>query len=349
VLDLFAGAGGLTRAFHEVNGFQTSRAVELDKAAAASFSANFGNVVYAGAIQDWLRDEDVPEVDVVVGGPPCQGFSQLGRQDENDVRNGLWREYAETVSRAKPSFFVVENVATFLKSPQYALLELATDKGGMLSAYQLQVAVLNAADYGAPQARRRAVVIGSHRDLSAPGLPTPTHIGEHISVRSALRRVPRKATDTDLPDRYTEFLGLSFPGTFRTKELHLGRNYTPISKERFRWIPVGGNRFDLPDHLLAECWRKHKSGSADVMGRLHWDKPSVTIRTEFFKPEKGRYLHPEEHRALTHYEAALLQGFRPDYKWVGSKTAIARQIGNAVPIALGRAIAQHLLDQFKGR
>jgi DNA (cytosine-5)-methyltransferase 1 len=85
------------------------------------------------------------------------------------------------------------------------------------------------------------------------------------------------------------------------------------------------------------------------MGRLHWDKPSVTIRTEFFKPEKGRYLHPEEDRALTHYEAALLQGFPSDYKWVGSKTAIARQIGNAVPIALGRAVARHLLEQFKSR
>jgi DNA (cytosine-5)-methyltransferase 1 len=79
------------------------------------------------------------------------------------------------------------------------------------------------------------------------------------------------------------------------------------------------------------------------MGRLHWDKPSVTIRTEFFKPEKGRYLHPEANRALTHYEAALLQGFAKGYKWVGSKTSIARQIGNAVPIPLGSAIGRRLL------
>jgi DNA (cytosine-5)-methyltransferase 1 len=112
--------------------------------------------------------------------------------------------------------------------------------------------------------------------------------------------------------------------------------------KRFHAIPEKGNRFDIPDDLLSECWTKHKTGSADVMGRLSWDKPSVTIRTEFFKPEKGRYLHPVEHRALTHLEAALIQGFPETHKWVGSKTAIARQIGNAVPIPLGRAIAAHL-------
>ncbi|MFB6726265.1 DNA cytosine methyltransferase [Kribbella sp. NPDC056345] len=349
VLDLFAGAGGLTRAFHDIEGFSTVRAVESDKAAAATFAANFGDEVYAGKIEDWLHEEDVPAVDIVVGGPPCQGFSRLGKQDVNDERNELWREYAETVARANPSFFLVENVGAFLESPQYSLLQQATAKKGLLSQYRLHAAVLNSADYGAPQARRRTVVIGSHRDLEAPGLPAPTHIGRHVSVRSALKRVTPKVTKTDLPDRSTDFRGTTFPGSFRTKELHLNRNYTSLSKARFRCIPAGGNRFDIPDDLLADCWRKHRSGSADVMGRLHWDKPSVTIRTEFFKPEKGRYLHPVENRALTHYEAALLQGFPGDFRWVGSKTAIARQIGNAVPIALGRALATHLLAQFESR
>jgi DNA (cytosine-5)-methyltransferase 1 len=82
------------------------------------------------------------------------------------------------------------------------------------------------------------------------------------------------------------------------------------------------------------------------MGRLRWDEPSVTIRTEFFKPEKGRYLHPTEHRAITHQEAARIQGFRDDYKWVGSKLSIARQIGNAVPIPLAKAIAARLISRF---
>ena len=85
------------------------------------------------------------------------------------------------------------------------------------------------------------------------------------------------------------------------------------------------------------------------MGRMHWDRPAVTIRTEFFKPEKGRYIHPDQNRAITHYEAARLQGFPDDFRWVGSKTSIARQIGNAVPIPLGRAIGMALLSALDAR
>ena len=103
---------------------------------------------------------------------------------------------------------------------------------------------------------------------------------------------------------------------------------------------------DLPLELLAPCWVNHTTGSGDVMGRLHWDRPSVTIRTEFFKPEKGRYLHPEADRAITHLEAARLQGFSDEHLWVGSKTSIAKQIGNAVPKWLGEAIARSLLKNL---
>lgn len=131
---------------------------------------------------------------------------------------------------------------------------------------------------------------------------------------------------------------------FKTNELHLTRHYEQLSINRFRHIPADGNRFDIPEELLADCWKKHKTGSGDVMERLNFGKPSVTIRTEFFKPEKGRYLHPTEHRALTHHEAARIQGFPDDYKWVGSKVAIARQIGNAVPIPLAHALGAHLVS-----
>ena len=142
--------------------------------------------------------------------------------------------------------------------------------------------------------------------------------------------------------RRVEFNGRTYAGTFKANELHLTRNYSELSLKRFAHIPEGGNRFDIPYDLLAPCWRRHTSGTADVMGRLRWNRPSVTIRTEFFKPEKGRYLHPTANRALTHYEAALLQGFPDSHRFVGSKTSIARQIGNAVPIPLGAAIARQL-------
>lgn len=344
VLDLFAGAGGISAGFARTTGFRTQQAVEMDIAAAATYAANHKDTsVFAGPIQNWLARGGIPEVDVIVGGPPCQGFSTLGKQDTEDDRNLLWHEYAKTITLARPRWFVVENVATFLASGQFQEFVDSTGPDGPLADYHIEARVLNAADYGSFQARKRAVIIGHHRDLPFPGWPHAEFTGRHRTVREALGDVPTTWDAVELPARVTEYAGTRLPGEFQTTELHLGRHYTPLSVQRFAHIPPEGNRFDLPDHLLAPCWVKHRSGSADVMGRLRWDKPSVTIRTEFFKPEKGRYLHPEANRAITHYEAALLQGFPRDYKWVGSKTAIARQIGNAVPIPLAEAIGQQLL------
>lgn len=354
VIDLFAGAGGLTAGFKAASDrYETVRAVEWDPAAAASYEATFGEgIVFAGSIQDWLDHEDVPDADLIVGGPPCQGFSTLGKQDEEDERNFLWREYVRTILRAKPKYFVLENVAAFQKSAQFRLFEAETTPGGRLQDYTFRHAVLNAADYGAPQARKRTVVIGHLRSLPFPGFPEPTHAGAHMSVGEAFEGegIPREVRGIDLvDDRFVEFAGSRLPGPFARDELHLGRRYTRLSLDRFATIGEGGNRFDIakkrPD-LLPRCWVKHTSGSGDVMGRLRWDEPSVTIRTEFFKPEKGRYLHPKADRAITHLEAAVLQGFPPTHKFVGSKTAIARQIGNAVPVPLGKAIALKLLASF---
>jgi DNA (cytosine-5)-methyltransferase 1 len=345
VLDLFSGAGGLTQGFHEASeGFTTVRAVESDVAAAASYTMNHGGVAFAGSIEDWLRSEDVPDADVVIGGPPCQGFSSLGKQDVEDARNQLWRRYADVISKAEPKYFVVENVATFLNSPQLQRFRAQTYRNGRLRTYTFQARILNAADYGAAQVRRRVVLIGHHRDLEFPGFPKPTHDRDSWpTLKQALSGLPERVHDIALPDRWTHFADRDLPGPFKTNELHLARSYEPVSLERFGYIGEGENRFKIPYHLLAPCWRRHTTGSTDVMGRLSWDRPSVTIRTEFFKPEKGRYLHPREHRALTHQEAARIQGFPDNYQWVGSKVAIARQIGNAVPIQLGAAIARQLL------
>ncbi|WP_315093514.1 DNA cytosine methyltransferase [uncultured Cellulomonas sp.] len=345
VLDLFAGAGGLTAGLDTLGVFRSVQAVEMDVAAAATYKQNHRSTnVYVGPIQEWLRTAEVPQVDVVVGGPPCQGFSTLGKQDVEDDRNSLWEEYAKTIVRARPRYFVVENVAAFARSPQYGRFVEAVEPGGILADYAFEARVLNAADYGAFQARKRAVLIGHHRDLASPGFPTADHEGAHRTVRQAFRGVAQEWDAIDLPERSVRFAGRDLPGVFRTTELHLGRRYTSESIQRFRSIPPGGNRFSLPNELLADCWRKHTSGSADVMGRMHWDRPSVTVRTEFFKPEKGRYIHPVANRAITHYEAALLQGFPRSYRWVGSKVAIARQIGNAVPIPLAAAIGRTIAD-----
>jgi DNA (cytosine-5)-methyltransferase 1 len=289
----------------------------------------------------------VPSADLVIGGPPCQGFSALGKQDVLDERNHLWLRYAETIRKAQPKYFVLENVPAFLKSVQYGRFKQQCEPKRQLGSYSFRPLILNAADYGAAQVRKRVILIGHHRDLPFPGFPDATHSpSDWVTLKDALSGLSESVRRIDLPDSWIDVGGnkmLPGPFRFRTDELHLTRRYEDLSLQRMAYIPVSGNRHDIPYELLSRCWRKHTTGSGDVMGRLSWDRPSVTIRTEFFKPEKGRYLHPTEHRALTHHEAARIQGFPNDYMWVGSKVAIARQIGNAVPIPLGQAIARHLL------
>ena len=347
MIDLFAGCGGLTSGFVSAGDFHPVGAVELDPDAAATYAVNFGEHVFVGDIAHWLTGS-VPFADVVVGGPPCQGFSSLGRRDPNDPRSALWDQYVEALVRIRPAFFVLENVPQFLRSPQYAALKNETGPGGRLTSWELEPYVLNASHYGVAQARRRAVVIGRRSGLDEIGPPpgsTPQLTLSDV-LRSPNNFVEPAVTGIQLPESSVDVNGMRVPGTYKMAELHLTRSVTELSRRRFECIPTGGNRYDLPDELKTPCWRSHTTGSGDVMGRLVWNKPSVTIRTEFFKPEKGRYLHPEEHRPITHYEAALIQGFPEDFLWCGTKVSIARQIGNAVPPPMARAIADYLLARL---
>lgn len=330
-LDLFAGAGGLSLGFHLADrGFEPIMAVEIDNAAARTFKTNFGCDVIDAPIQ---TVPEFPAVDVIIGGPPCQGFSPLGRDRDDTSRallNELWQEYVRAVKQVMPRAFVIENVPEFLRSEQFATLlsTLETDK--QLRRYKFAYGVLNAADYGVPQRRRRGLFVAV-LDRQPDWPPPPTH-GEgterpHRTVRDAIADLPPRPTDEDL---------------------HWGRNPRPTSIERYRAIPEGGNRFDLqanrPD-LTPACWANKPTGTTDVMGRLWWDRPSVTIRTEFFKPEKGRYLHPVEDRPITHREAARLQSFPDWFQFEGSKIEIARQIGNAVPPGFAAAVGRFVADQ----
>ena len=248
--------------------------------------------------------------------------------------------------------FVLENVPQFLKSDQFQLFVEWT-QDGPLREYELVSGVLNAADYGAPQRRRRAIVIGSRS--GKPSLPLPTHGRDDPSapwttVRDAFGGIPFETGPTVLPDQRLES---SIPGPFKVSGLHLSRRPRAMSLRRYDFIPPGGGRFDLPDYLLPDCWKNKPTGTVDVMGRMEWDRPSVTIRTEFFKPEKGRYLHPQwdvddpakrVNRSISHWEAARLQSFPDDFVWCGSKIQIAKQIGNAVPPLLAEAVARHLVN-----
>ncbi|RKT52942.1 DNA cytosine methyltransferase [Saccharothrix australiensis] len=350
MIDLFAGCGGMTSGFTSAGGYRPVMAVEWDLHAAATYAANFGEDHTFWSDIAAIPDSRVPEVDVVVGGPPCQGFSNLGSRDVDDPRNSLWREYLRFVRKARPKVFVIENVDRFLTSTEFALLRAETE------GYELSAGLLLAADFGVPQRRRRAIVIGSR--VGPVPLPTPTHPrGRWHTVRDVLTGLPEVPATTALPKSVVEFFGTRLPGRHKSQDLHIGRNPTPLSVERYRHVPPGGGRFDLPDALLPRCWREKKTGTTDVMGRMRWDEPSLTIRTEFYKPEKGQYLHPQWEpgvdghrvdRPITHLEAARLQSFPDDFEWCGTKIEVARQIGNAVPPSLARAIAQHLKPYLTG-
>jgi DNA (cytosine-5)-methyltransferase 1 len=354
MIDLFSGCGGMTVGFHR-EGYDPVLAVEWDFAAAATYAANYGEShTHWGDIAD-VDDEQIPDADVIIGGPPCQGFSNLGSKDVEDPRNKLWKQYLRFVVKAKPQVFVIENVQRFSKTAEFQLL-LEEAEHGIIKDYKLSTGVLLAADYGVAQRRPRTIVIGSR--IGEIPLPAPTHAKEPVgklkrweTVQSRISGLDEIPATTDLPLTTTEFFDRSIRGTFKGSEIHFGRQPTPLSLERYDHIPPGGGRFNLPDRLLSRCWREKKTGTTDVMGRMRWDAPSLTIRTEFFKPEKGQYLHPQwdendprrrVNRVITHYEASLLQDFPKDYLWCGSKTEIAKQIGNAVPSGLSAAIARHI-------
>jgi DNA (cytosine-5)-methyltransferase 1 len=354
MIDLFAGCGGMTAGFVG-HGFTPVLAVEHNLHAAATYAANFGehHTIWGDVAE--VDDAAIPPVDVVIGGPPCQGFSNLGSKNVDDPRNQLWKEFLRFVQVARPQVFVIENVDRFRASSEFALLLEQADHG-MIAEYELTHGLLPAADYGVPQRRTRTIVIGSR--VGRIDLPTPTHAsaaGTWSTVREAIGGLPERPDTTELPETHVEYFDRAVPGTYKWLDLHFGRRPRELSLRRYDCVPPGGGRFDLPDELLPRCWREKPTGTTDVMGRMRWDAPSLTIRTEFFKPEKGQYLHPQwerdrpdrrVNRVITHLEAARLQQFPDTFLWCGSKIEIAKQIGNAVPVGLASALAAHLRDRL---
>lgn len=339
LIDLFCGAGGMTLGFTDPRfggGFRSILAVDNEQSAIDTFNRNFGNHGRCEDIEQFLETSaQFPEADVVIGGPPCQGFSLLNKGRENDIRRALWQPYMDIVERSKARVFVIENVPGLLKSFESAQIR---DKAAELGFKVISDCLL-AADYGVPQTRKRAMIVGwKPIGGAAPDFPPrPSHTmqgnGSNLkpwaTVQEAIGDLPTPV-GTEIREEPAPF------------NLHFGRSPTAMSVERYKAVPPGGNRFDLQKnapHITPQCWIRKTSGGTDLFGRLWWDRPSVTIRTEFFKPEKGRYLHPEAHRPITHREAARLMGFPDDFEFCGTKIQIAKQIGNAVPPGLGGAIS----------
>lgn len=349
----------MTRGFVDAKGFKLVGAVEQELHPAATYAANFGDKhVFHGDIANFA---DVPQADLVVGGPPCQGFSNLGKKDPADARNKLWSEFVRVVDASGADVFVFENVERFSRSAEFDLLKGETAKGGKLADFEVRLFTLNAADFGVPQKRVRSVIVGSR--CGTPTAPEQTHdrqgrdgLPKWRTVEDVIADLDWHVGDLPLPSSLYQLGERTVGGPYKLADIHVSRRYDPMSIARFEHVPPGGNRFDLPWILKTPGWRKHHTGSGDVMGRLVWDQPSVTIRCEFHKPEKGRYLHPQwekdgeqVNRALTLAEGALLQGFSDDHVWCGSKTGIAKQIGNAVPPPMAKEVALSVKTLLRSR
>ncbi len=363
LIDLFCGAGGLTLGFSQFFGqiFVPVWANDFNSYAAKTYEKNFGCHCTTDDILEITdkRINEIPKADAVIGGPPCQGFSLLNKGRKEDPRKQLWRPYLQIVEHTGAQIFVMENVPQLLGSEEHAeIVEVARSLG-----FKLSWAKLCAADYGVPQTRWRAFIIGcKFADPSQFFPPKKTHrkpvgletgllfaeeFDKYISrpipwrtVRDAIGDLP-KPVGTEIRDEPPPL------------DLHFGRTPTPLSLKRYKTIPKEGmNRFNLqrlaPD-LTPACWIRKTQGGTDLFGRLWWDRPAFTIRTEFFKPEKGRYLHPVQHRPISHREAARLQTFPDSFRFIGSKIEIARQIGNAVPPMLAARIADSVLSLFMSR
>ena len=351
VIDLFAGAGGLSAGFSYFFGhhFTPVWANDFNSYAAESYNANFGAHCRVGDIVDILDNPTtiIPKADVVIGGPPCQGFSLLNKNKEGDARKQLWIPFMDVVRLSGADVFVMENVPELLSSLECREIYAMANSMG----FRLVSAKLCAADYGVPQIRWRAFIVGcKFADPQAVFPPKKTHFPHkgyrqrfvesyisYIADAQPFRTVKDAIGDLPVPQGTT--LRIEAPPL----NLHFGRTPTAKSLERYRSIPEEGmNRVDLKriaPELTPDCWMRKKSGGTDLFGRLWWNKPSVTIRTEFYKPEKGRYLHPVQDRPITHREAARIQSFPDEFKFTGSKVEIAKQIGNAVPCQLAARVA----------
>lgn len=353
LIDLFCGAGGLSYGFCSYgHHFESVWANDFNQYAANTYNENYGHHCVVGDIVDLLDDPrtKIPTADVVIGGPPCQGFSLLNKNRDGDKRRSLWRPFMEVVERSEADIFVMENVPQLLNSEEF---EEIAQHAAQLGFFPLVKAKLCAADYGVPQIRYRAFIIGCRfADPSEIFPPLKTHYNPALGSPNSFK--PKDGyVDNPLPWRTVRDAIGDLPEAIGTEiradavpplDLHFGRTPTEISLRRYKAIPDEGmNRFDLQriaPEITPECWINKKSGGTDLFGRLWWDKPSVTIRTEFFKPEKGRYLHPKEHRPITHREAARIQSFHDSFHFLGSKIEIAKQIGNAVPPQLASQVAE---------
>lgn len=356
IIDLFAGVGGISTGFKKA-GFDVVAANEYKKDIAETYIKNHPGTKMI--VEDILKLKSTDlvkrgeEIDVIVGGPPCQGFSMAGRRIRNDgvflndPRNELFKEFYRIVKEIKPKVFVMENVAAMLNINDGAVRDeiIKLFKG---IGYDTDVKVLLAADYGVPQLRKRAVFIGNRIGINPNDLfPKKTHGPEsvkgYVTIEEAILDLPKiTAGSGTFESSYSTDPISDYQKDRRkkTKKLynHIATKHDQRIIELLKTIKPGEGRNNIPKEFQT------KSVHSGAFGRLEKGKPAYTITTRFDTPSVGRVTHPVSNRALTPREAARIQSFDDDFVFYGNKSSVGIQIGNAVPPLLAYAIAKKIHD-----
>lgn len=341
-IDLFAGAGGLSLGLRRA-GFKIATALDNDPIAVKSYCEALGPHIQCAPIEEISAAEIMRragaapgECDLLAGGPPCQGFSLQRRGDRVDPRNRLVLDFIRMVEEVRPRFFLMENVSGLLSKHGRPFLEEFNRRVARLG-YVIHIELLDASNFGVPQRRRRALLIGERAAGAEPRFRFPETVEGHVrTVRDAIADLPSPPDD-----------GSEHP--------HVANHYrearlSPLNVERIKHVPQGGGRAHLPEHLQLACHRNNAGHRhMDVYGRLAWDEPSVTLTARFDSFTRGRFAHPVEHRSLTVREGARIQTFPDAFRFFGNREEQARQVGNAVPPLLAQALGTAILTTLERR
>ena len=348
IIDLFAGVGGLSLGFEQA-GFEILIANEYDQSIAEAYIKNRAN---SNMVVEDITKLAIPETfgaykgqaGLVIGGPPCQGYSQKGqRKTIHDPRNFLFKYFVEVVKEVDPQYFVMENVPNLLTA-QKGYFKQELEKLFSELGYTINAQVLCAADYGVPQNRHRAFVIGK-RGTCKVKMPKiiekRTTIWEAISDLAYLKSGEgteaadyKKAPETEYQQRMRLGSGKLYN--------HVATNHSAVALERLAMIPPkGGKEFLPPEHIT-------KSIYSGTWERMDEDDISVTITTRFDTPSSGKFTHPYLYRAITVREAARIQSFPDSFHFFGTKTSQMKQVGNAVPPLLAKAVAKAIFEDWQG-
>jgi len=360
-IDLFCGAGGLSEGFRQA-GYHILAGNDFDEKAGATFAATHkGARFLAGPIEkhsvsDICKASGVKpgQLDILVGGPPCQGFSVYNHQrGMHDARSSLYLQYLRVVEGLKPEWVVLENVTGMTSAGGGAAVSAIID-GLKKLGYNVDSRILRAEDYGIAQERRRIVFIGN-RTGARIAWPKVTHNGidrPFVTVREAIGDLPivlngeNKGVMKYRIPAANDFQIMMREGS-KVVTGHGASRLAAINVERMQHIPQGGSWRDIPFDLLPKGMRKAKrSDHTKRYGRLHWDGLASTILTKC-DPHWGAYFHPEQDRAITVREAARFQSFPDWFEFQGSRTEQYVQVGNAVPPLLGRRIAEGILSAMQ--